>query len=245
LISIYASKQKTKHKTDTMQLRNGKRLQNSNKPVQNSNGNPVQNNTQIFVETTTRMLDVCQKTYATASPLDKITNVLRVFEFINQQPIETLTGMHDNYKFLSTIYKKTVGLTCVIIKRSYMETYADHEKVATIRILSEMYKARQRVMPILWSARTNENVRKILDNGDGGGHADLLYRCLKHIVSDESESCDYMLPSYEANEYTDVELYDWYLLPNYGKVAESDPYVRNADVCFGEAIRRFNAMLWA
>ena len=222
-----------------MQLRNGKHLQNSNgKPVQT-----VQNNTQTFVETTTRMLDVCQRTYTTASSIDKIKNVLHVFEFINQQPIETLTGMHDNFKFLSTIYKKTVGLTCVIIKRSYVETYADHEKVATIRILYEMYKARQRVMPILWSARMNENVRVMLYEGDR--HAELLYRCIKHIVSDESESCDYKIPLYEASEYTDVELYDWYLGSNYGKVAESDPYVRNADVCFGEAIRRFNAMLWA
>lgn len=221
-----------------MQLRNGKHLQNSN-------GNPVQtvqNNTQTFVETTTRMLDVCQRTYTTASSIDKIKNVLHVFEFINQQPIETLTGMNDNFKFLSTIYKKTVGLTCVIIKRSYVETYADAEKVVTIRILYEMYKARQRVMPILWNARMDENVRKLLDDGDG--HAELLYRCLKHIVSDESESCDYKNYSYGDMDYTDVELYDWYLGSNYGKVAESDPYVRNADVCFGEAIRRFNVRLW-
>jgi hypothetical protein len=135
-----------------------------------------------------------------------------------------------------------VELTRVIIEHSYVKIYTDDEKIAVIRLLYEMYKTRQTLKSILWRARTEKNVRKLLDDGDR--HAELLYRCLKHIVSDESESCDYKIYSYGDMDYTDLELYDWYLSPNYGRVAGTDSYVRNADICFCDAIRRFNRMLW-
>jgi hypothetical protein len=225
----------TSTNTNDMQLRNGKQVL-----VLGTKINPEPESVvPLFVDTVRNMIDQCNNIIVF---LDRIQNVLKVFVLINQQPVETLTGIQDDYKLLSIIYKKTVEFTRVIIECSYIKIHTDDEKIVIIRLLYEMYKTRQTLASILWNARMDENVRKLLDDGDG--HAELLYRCLKHIVSDESESCDYKIYSYGDMYYTDVELYDWYLLPNYDRVAGTDSYVRNADVCFCDAIRRFNVRLW-
>ena len=78
----------------------------------------------------------------------------------------------------------------------------------------------------------------------GDRHSDQLYRCLKHMVSEESESNIYEVYKYEDGEYTDVELYDWHLLPNYSIGGWRDPYIENADTCFGDEISRYNRRLW-
>ena len=232
---IANTKTSTSTSTNDMQLRNGKQLL-----VLGTNPEPEpESMVHSFIGTVINMIYEFNNIIVF---LDRIQNALEVFMLINQQPVETLTGIQDDYKLLSIIYKKTVEFTRVIIERSYIKIHTDDEKIVIIRLLYEMYKSRQTLASILWNARMDENVRKLLDDGDG--HAELLYRCLKHIVSDESESCDYKIYSYGDMYYTDVELYDWYLSPNYDGVAGTDSYVRNADVCFCDAIRRFNVRLW-
>jgi hypothetical protein len=175
----------------------------------------------------------------TATYYEKLNSLLAVFDILNN---ETLSDMGDDYKFLATVYSKTVELMCVIVERSYTNEYTDDEKIAIIRLLSVTYQVRLTVSDILWAARTDPKIQEMMENGDR--HSDLLYRCLKHMVSDESESYDYEVYKYEDGDYTDVELYDWYLQPNYCENSKSDEYIHNADTCFGGEIRRYNRRLW-
>jgi hypothetical protein len=181
--------------------------------------------------------------YETATYYENLNSFLAVFGIINDQSVETLSGMGDDYKFVATVYRKTVELMCVIINRSFTTEYTDEEKIAIIRLLSLTYQVRYTVSDILWEVRTNHQIREMMENGDR--HSDLLYRCLKHMVSEESESDVYEVYKYEDGDYTDVELYDWYLLPNYCKNIKADAYIENADVCFGDEISRYNRRLWS
>ena len=221
-----------------MQLRNGKE---SSSEIQSSN------EIQSFKDTIKLILDHISSDPGRSS-IERIQLSTPIFETINQQSVETLTGVGNkptgvgnNHMFLSTIYKKATELTCVIIERSYSNMYldSDDEKCAIIRLLSEMFQARRTISQILWKARTDPNIQDMMEKGDG--HSELLYRCLRHIVSDNYE---YDIHLYEDGEYTDVELYDWYFLENYGKDDSYDSFTMNADACFGADIRRFNEMLW-
>lgn len=218
-----------------MQLRNGKQV--TGKQVTGKQVTPIS-----FTDTVRNSLDECINAN---SPIGKLNAMRNVFWIINEQSDQTLSemGVGDTYKFLSTIYRKTVELTCVLIERSYLNEYYDEDKDAMIRLLSVMFQVRRTAAQILWTARTSKNVQNMMENGDR--HSELLYRCLKHIVSDEAESYDYEFYTYEDGEYTDVELFDWYLLPNYSIGGWRDPYIDNADECFGAEIRRFNRRLWS
>jgi len=221
-----------------MQLRNGK---NTLVSVPASAPPPV--NEMSFVDMTREALNLHLQMYETATYYEKLNSLLAVFGIINDQSVETLSGMGDDYKFLATVYRKTVELMCVIINRSFTTEYTDEEKIAIIRLLSLTYQVRYTVSDILWEVRTYPRIREMMENGDR--HSDLLYRCLKHMVSEESESDVYEVYKYEDGEYTDVELYDWYLLPNYCKNSKADAYIKNADVCFGDEISRYNRRLWS
>lgn len=224
-----------------MQLRNGKKtIAGAVAPTPTPAPVPVQPTS--FIEMTRQALNRHEQSLNTATYYERVNNLISVFGIINDQSVEILSGIGDDYKFMSTIYKKTVELTCCIIERSYQSQYTDDEKIAIIRLLSVMYQVRYTVSDILWDARTRQTIQDMMENGDR--HSDQLYRCLKHMVSDESESYDYEIYKYEDGEYTDVELYDWYLLPNYYKNIKMDTYIVNADECFGGEIRRYNRRLW-
>ncbi len=219
-----------------MQLRNGKNTLGSASV-------PTPANEMSFVDMTREALSRHVQIYETATYYEKLNSLLVVFGIINDQSVETLSGMGDDYKFLATVYRKTVELMCVIVERSYTNEYTDDEKIAIIRLLSLTYQVRWTVSDILWEVRTHHQIQEMMENGDR--HSDLLYRCLKHMASEESESDIYEVYKYEDGEYTDVELYDWYLLPNYCKNSKADAYIENADVCFGDEISRYNRRLWS
>jgi hypothetical protein len=226
-----------------MQLRNGKKtIAGAVAPTPTPTPTPVPVQPTSFIEMTRQALNRHEQSLNTATYYERVNNLISVFGIINDQSVEILSGIGDDYKFMSTIYKKTVELTCCIIERSYQSQYTDDEKIAIIRLLSVMYQVRYTVSDILWDARTRQTIQDMMENGDR--HSDQLYRCLKHMVSDESESYDYEIYKYEDGEYTDVELYDWYLLPNYYKNIKMDTYIVNADECFGGEIRRYNRRLW-
>ena len=225
-----------------MQLRNGKKILVSvpaSAPAPVSVPAPEQS----FVDMTREALNRHVELYDTATYYEKLNSLFAVFNIINNQPVETLSGMGDDCKFLATIYRKSVELMCVIVERSYTNNYTDDEKIAIIRLLSLTYQVRYAVSDILWNARTNCQIQEMMENGDR--HSEVLYRCLKHMVSEESESNIYEVYKYEDGEYTDVELYDWHLLPNYSIGGWRDPYIENADDCFGDEITRFNRRLWS
>ena len=221
-----------------MQLRNGK-----NTLVSVPASVPAPANEMSFVDMTREALNLHLQMYETATYYEKLNSLIAVFNIINNEPVETLSNMGDDCKFVATIYRKTVELMCVIVERSYTNEYTNDEKIAIIRLLALTYQVRYTVSDILWDARTNHQIREMMENGER--HSDLLYRCLKHMVSEESESDIYEVYKYEDGEYTDVELYDWYLLPNYCKTSKSDAYIQNADTCFGGEINRYNRRLWS
>lgn len=223
-----------------MQLRNGKKTM-AGAPTSVPTPTPVQ--AVSFIETTRQALNRHEQSLNTATYYYRLANLISVFGIINDQSVEILSGIAEDCKFMSTIYQKTVELTCVIIERSYTTQYNDDEKIAIIRLLSVMYQVRCTVSHILWNARTRRTIQDMMENG--GRHSDQLYRCLKHMVSDESESYDYEVYLYEDGEYTDLELYDWYFQSNYNECSTTDTYVKNADACFGGEIRRYNRKLWS
>jgi hypothetical protein len=224
-----------------MQLRNGKKILVSVPAPVSAPANEMS-----FVDMTREALSRHGQMYEPATYYEKLNSLLAVFNVLNDQSAETLSGMDDDYKFLATIYRKTVELMCVIVNRSYTTEYTDDEKIAIIRLLSLTYQVRYTVSDILWEVRTHHQIQEMMEHGDR--HSDLLYRCLKHMVSEESESDIYEVYKYEDGEYTDVELYDWYLLPNYDENIRADTYneyIENADDCFGGEISRYNRRLWS
>ena len=218
-----------------MQLRNGKKIIRASAPA------PVPE--MSFVDMTREALNRHLELYDTATYYEKLASLITVFNIINDQPVETLSNMGDDCKFLATVYRKSVELMCVIVERSYTNNYTEDEKIAIIRLLSLTYQVRYTVSDILWEARTRQTIQDMMENGDR--HSDQLYRCLKHMVSDESESNIYEVYKYEDGEYTDVELYDWYLQSNYNECSTTDTYVKNTDACFGVEIIRYNRKLWS
>jgi hypothetical protein len=225
-----------------MQLRNGKKIIRASAPAPTPTpAAPVQ--AESFIEMTRDALNRYERTYNTATYCEKLNNLITVFGIINNQSVEILSRIGDDCKFMSTIYQKSVELTCTIIERSYTNQYNEDENIAIIRLLSVMYQVRCTVSGILWKARTDRTIQNMMEEGDR--HSDILYRCLKHMVSDESESCDYEIYLYEEGEYTDVELYDWHFQPNYNECSTTDTYVKNADACFGVEIIRYNRKLWS
>jgi hypothetical protein len=223
-----------------MQLRNGKQVKGVT-TCKCKKGEGSDEKAKL-VSSVRKLLDEANKYRDSSSDLEKIYRMTPVFEKIGQESAETLSTIDDSLKFVSTLYMKTMELTCTLIERSYNRLYTSEEKCAVIRLLSEMYKARRLVTQILWDGRLTKNIQDMLETGER--HSEQIYRCLKHIASDESESRDYQIYTYDDGEYTDEELYDWYFLDNYRKDASEDSYMSNADECFGAKIRRFNGMLW-
>ena len=226
-----------------MQLRNGKQVVASNTKKTQTLTTYASDDKQSLVDELTRLIDIRRRCHDTATDIEKMHNVLQVFKKLNEQSVEMLTGMDNSLKFASTVYQKTMELTCVLIERTYSHKhYDDSEKIAMIRMMSEMYRTRCAIRKIIWYGRKDKNIQDMMEAGDR--HSEQIYRCLKHIVSDESESLDYNMFEYEDGEYTDLELYDWYFSNNRGDDASDDEFVNNADKCFGADISRFNRMLW-
>jgi len=174
---------------------------------------------------------------------DMMNDVIYLLRRINGRCDDSLLNLsvYDNGE-VCLMYSNIIEITCELVEQTYYLYFSDNNKTAIIRMLSELCQARLKLSQIILDSLINENIQYMMDNGDN--HSELLYRCLKHIVSDESESSDYEIHLYEEGEYTDVELYDWYLLENCDRNISSDAYVANAYVCFEETIARFNTKLW-
>jgi hypothetical protein len=223
-----------------MQLRNGKQLS-----VTASASVPVITGAETKEQFTAKMkvlINKCQPSdYGTK--LDRLNNMLPIFTGINKMSVEMLTDFDPKLRFQTTLYEKSLELTVTIIERSYLfDKVSYEEKIASIRLLSEMYKARKTIADILWKGRTNKNIQEMMYAGDR--HSEQLYRCLKHMTSDLSESTHYEIYTYDDGEYSDVELYNWFLLPNIDENLPDDEYINNADHCFGGKIDRFNVRMW-
>ena len=143
-------------------------------------------------------------------------------------------------QWLTTVYLKAIGIQCSIIEHSYRnENYMrKNTKQAFILILSSAYKVQMKIGTILWTTRHEPHIREMLETDNG----DMMYRCLKHIISDESEPHDYEIYTYDDGEYSGEEIWDYYFGHNAGAEYD-DPYITNADICLDDIIRHRNRML--
>lgn len=145
-------------------------------------------------------------------------------------------------QWLTTVYLKAINIQYSIIEHSYRNENYMHKKTkqAFIRILSSAYKVQMKMGTILWTTRQEPHIRELLETDND----DMIYRCLKHIISDESEPHDYEIYTYDDGEYSDEEIWDYYFGHNAGAEYD-DPYITNADICLDDIniIRHRNRML--
>ena len=71
-----------------------------------------------------------------------------------------------------------------------------------------------------------------------------LYRCLCHMKSNYNEPYEYNIETYEDSEYTNVELYNWYLEVNNIYDIKSDRYVNCIEACIETEIIHMNPLIW-
>ena len=93
---------------------------------------------------------------------------------------------------------------------------------------------------VIWATRTTEANRKILDTDTED--AVLLYRCLRHIISDESLAYDYKIYTYNDGEYTEEGLWDYYFAHNaeYPDNCDLERFLIQSDTCLSGPIRHWN-----
>ena len=144
---------------------------------------------------------------------------------------------------MDVIWLKDVYVNCVeIVKRIIVASYK-HDSFSNktnqefIRILYAANKLQKKLGTILWTLRTDERVFHILSNESTG---ESLYRCLRHIISDECIAYDYQIESYNMGDYSDVELWDYWFAPNCLIPESEDLFVKQAKHCLEAQIRFWN-----
>lgn len=149
----------------------------------------------------------------------------------------------EKWLSMDVIWLKDVYVNCVeIIKRIIVASYtislfSDKTKQEFIRILHAANKLQKKLGNILWTLRTDERVFQILSNESTG---ESLYRCLRHIISDECIAYDYQIESYNMGDYSDVELWDYWFAPNCLISVEEDLFVKQAKHCLEAPMRFWN-----
>lgn len=154
-------------------------------------------------------------------------------------------GEYSREKLLSmdVLWLKDVYVNCVeIIKRIIIASYThclftDKTKQEFIRILYAANKLQKKLGNIIWILRTDEQVFQILSIESTG---ESLYRCLRHIISDECIAYDYQIESYNMGDYSDVELWDYWFAPNCLIPESEDLFVKEAKHCLEAPIRFWN-----
>jgi len=202
-----------------MQLRNGKQLRYSDVICES----PIDS---IYILNDLRSAIDCDWFIP---KLRRITDTLKQF---NQTPPKN--NIHH-------LYKKCVEIiTNIIENANKISEISSDTKSALIRALSEAYKLQVKLGDSIWSSRKEQPISNLIDAIEDD--VDTFYRCLKHIISDEAIPHDYDMGTYDDGEYTDVELWDYYY---FDYATDSDPYVINADTCFGDHIRFWNPKIMA
>jgi len=259
----YINETKTQYTYNNMLLRNGKNKENANLPA-SSYGKTEGNNIVLHVEE-----EYEKKRLTKEECINKIKELLvlnqtqsrRKYKIERAEEIFELINDYGDYfkkmsKLLVVIYKKTLLMTCELIKDSY--SYAikktNQEKSASIKLLHTMYLTRKKVSPYLLDISREPATKdklsilalKVDENNltsDDEQEID-LYRCLCHMKSNYNEPYEYNIETYEDSEYTNVELYNWYLEVNNIYDIKSDRYVNGIEACIETEIIHMNPLIW-
>ena len=188
---------------------------------------------------------ICESNIYSVYRLNDLRSSVNCVWFISK--VQQTTDILKQYnkitpsKNIHNLYERCVEINTNIIENANKIGEINAEtKSALIRLISEAYKLQLKLGRIIWSARQEQPISN--PTGAEEYDVDTFYRCLKHIISDESTPHDYDMETYDDGEYTDVELWDYYYLDY---ATESDPYVINADTCFQDHIRFWNPMIIA
>jgi hypothetical protein len=160
--------------------------------------------------------------------LSKVQETRERLNYIHEYSNEKLTSM--DVTWLRNIYFYCVTIICKIIKASYkIKKILKKTKKELIRIVFAANQLQQKIGNIIWSLRTDISILKVIDS-DSDEDAENMYRCLRHIISDEFIAYDYKIHMYENSDYA-VELWDYYFAPNTMKCIDDDPFVKQATFC--------------
>jgi hypothetical protein len=165
------------------------------------------------------------------------------FRFVNAN-FEEMFG-RNNEEMVVTLYKRSAQLTADIIDMTYFIEPTDDEKSLVIQTLAALEETGTRMGRMLFDIVRSESVsdRLYRPRCEYGPKEYMLYRCLSHMYDQDVGDAErlYGLHSYTDGEYSDVELYDWYI--DY-ESDNDDPYVNAHNKCFNREIHSINCLYW-
>ena len=174
------------------------------------------------------------------------------FRFINDN-FHDICENHHFYKVVgehvvANLYKKSVQLTAEIIDMTYYIDPTDEEKSLVIQTLATLHDTTKIMGWLLYDIVREDKVCESLDHIDLNGNSSselMFYRCLLHMYDQDAGDAEilYGLGDYNTDEYSDIELYDWYI--NYESDSDEDPYMNTYNKCFNGNINYLNRLYWA
>jgi hypothetical protein len=179
--------------------------------------------------------------------INKVENTTGTLKYIYEYSDEKLASIDHENKWLRNIYLRAVEIIYVVIKTSYSVTadlFMIKTKRALIRLLDAAHQLQLKSGRILWATRTEPRIRKLLGKllDTENNEAEMLYRTLRHIISDESLAFDYEIYTYSNGEYSAEELWDYYFGINSDnpEYCDTDHFLNQADTCLERPIRYWN-----
>ena len=181
------------------------------------------------------------------------------FQYINDHFDEICENRHfyrvvgnDCEHVVAKLYKRSVQLTAEIIDMTYYIDPTDEEKSLIIQTLATLRRTTTIMGWLLYHIVREDKNRRTLDkirfDSQGNCSSDLMlmfYRCLLHMYDPDVGDAEisYGIEEYRNCDYTDVELYDWYI--NYDSDGPGDdPYINTYEKCFSGKINYVNKLYW-
>ena len=179
------------------------------------------------------------------------------FRFINDHFAEICENCNfyrvvgnDYEHVVAKLYKKSVQLTAEIIDMTYYIDPTDEEKLYVIQTLATLHNTTKIMGWLLYDIVREDKICNTLDQIRLDVKCDssidlLFYRCLLHMYDQDVGDAEilYGLSDYDTGEYSDVELYDWYI--NYESDDDEEPYMNTYNKCFNGNINYMNRLYWA
>ena len=176
----------------------------------------------------------CEKTIENMKYMKQLYNILDDEFFLVYKNMSHKSMV----KFIMVLYKKSLSLTCDIIKKTYelkSLEYTSSEKEMMVTLLYKLHqvfiKTRAVMTDLIDSSdymktllkTSEENKGKIIE--DRNSKEALAYYCYSHLYN-SNEINEYDIYTYEDGEYTYEEIYDYYYGNNTNNNPEDDKFLR-------------------
>lgn len=168
----------------------------------------------------------------------KVKRTADILNYISEYSDEKLTSIDNENKWLRTLYLRAVEIIYTIIEASYSQEFNVRTKRALIRILDAAHHVQLKTGRVLWATRNDPRICKVFD--EDTDDAVMLYRTLRHIISDESLAFDYEIYTYNDRDFPDEEIWDYYFAANVEHYRDGDHFLNQADACLERPIRYWN-----